>query len=275
MQTSFARPILAVFGTILSLQAGTVQAAVTHICPEFDRGAQELSVRISTGCVTGMARFDKHDLAMEVDQERAHIRLSGDIRYHPVKSGGVTADCSGAQSFILSAKDVEPRRYMLSYAGEELGHVDLLDPAAPPPCFGTRRGKLRLQTQIVREDSFSDWAFDPQGGWRDWSGTSITALLEPLLGMAPESMEGRPEIAITMEKRLLQTVRSRPDGGGRQPFIAVSITRHGLGDDSVSGDRYFAAVMRHKDGWRVGKLWRQQMCARGQYAGQWTSAACP
>lgn len=275
MQTNFTRSVLAVFGTCLSVQAGTAQAAVTRTCPEFDHGTQELSVRISTGCVAGIARFKEHDLAVKVDQERAHIELSGDIRFHPIGSPGVTADCSGAQSFTLSAKDIEPRRYTLSYAGEQLGHVDLLDGAEPPICFGTKQSKLRSRLQIMNPASFSDWAFDPEAGWQDWRGTSITELLEPLLGTAPESLEGRPEIEIKMEKRLWQPARWQSGGSRRRPFMAVSITRQGLGDDSVSGDRYFVSVMKRSDGWRVDKLWRQQMCARGQYAAQWTGAVCP
>ena len=275
MQTTIGRPAIIALATLLGAQAQAAQSAVRHICPEYDRAAQELAVRVSTGCITGMARFKEHDLVLEVDQERAHIAVSGNIRFHPITSRGVTADCRGAQDFTLSAGDVQPRRYTLSYAGEPLGTLDLLEGAEPPVCLGTKGSKRRLEPRFVNPDSFSDWAFDPQGGWRNWRGASITALLEPLLSMAPESIEGRPEIAITMEKQLLQTVRSRPDGGGRQPFIAVSITRHGLGDDAVSGDRYFIAVVESEDGWRVERLWHQQMCARGQYAGQWTSAACP
>lgn len=275
MQTTTARSVLAVFGACLAVQAGSAQAAVRQVCPQFDRSAQVLSVRVDTGCVTGMARFKEHDLALKVDQESAHIALSGDIRFHPITSPAVTADCGGAQSFTVSAKDIQPRRYTLSYAGEPLGTVDLLEGAEPPTCIGTKGSRRHLAPQFVNPDSFSDWAFDPQGGWRDWRGASITALLEPLLGAAPESLEGRPEIAIRMEKRFWQRALRKPGGSRHRPFMAVSITRHGLGDDSVSGDRYFVAVVQGEDGWRVEKLWRQQMCARGQNAGQWTGAPCP
>lgn len=275
MQTNPARSLLAALAGCLCAQAGVAEAAVTHICPEFDRGAQELSVRVSTGCVTGMARFKEHDLALKVDQGRAHIELSGDIRFHPIDSPAVTADCAGAQSFTLSAKEIEPRRYTLSYAGAPLGHVDLLDGAEPPTCIGTKRSKARLRLPIMDPDSLADWAFDPQSGWRDWRGASITQLLEPVLGSAPESLEGRPEIEIRMEKRFWQPGHLKSGGSRRGPFMAVSITRHGIGDDSVSGERYFIAVIERPDGWRVDRLWRQSMCARGKHAGQWTAAACP
>lgn len=275
MQTNAVKSVLAVFGACLSVQAGAAQAAVKQVCPQFDRSAQVLSVRVDTSCVTGMARFKEHDLALEVDQERAHIALSGDITYHPITSPGVTADCAGAQSFTLSASEIQPRRYTLSYAGEPLGTIDLLEGVEPPTCFGTKGSRRRLEPQLVNPDSFSDWAFDPKDNWRDWRGASITALLEPLLGSTPESLEGRPEIAIRMEKRRWQRELRKPGGSRPRPFMAVSITRHGLGDDSVSGDRYFVAVVKNEDGWRVEKLWRQQMCARGQNAGQWTSAPCP
>lgn len=274
MQTTIGRPAIIALATLVGAQAQAAQSAVSHICPEYDRAAQELAVRIGTGCMTGMARFKEHDLVLEVDQERAHIALSGNIRFHPITSRGVTADCRGAQEFTLSAADVEPRRYTLSYAGEPLGTLDLLEGAAPTACLGTRGSKRRLAPRFVDPDSFSDWAFDPQGGWRDWRGASITALLEPLLGGAPESLEGRPEITIRMEKRLWQRTRRKPGGSRPRPFIAVTVTRHGLGDDSVSGDRYFVAVVESDEGWRVERLWRQQMCARGHHAGQWTGTAC-
>ena len=264
-------------GAFLAVQPGMAQAAVSRICAELDHTSKTLLVRIGSGCMTGMARFKDHDLQVVVDQQRAHIGITGDIRFHPIGSRGVTADCGGAQSFTLASEGVEPRRYTLSYAGDYLGVADFLEDAEAKECFGTARSKIRVKIQPLSKGAFADWRFDAEAQWRGWRSNSVTALLEPLLGGAPESLEGRPEIDIRMEKRSWRPapadIRGRPSA--RTPFIAVWITRHGLADDSVTGDRYFVAAIQGDDGWKVDNLWSQQMCARGENAGQWTAASCP
>jgi hypothetical protein len=137
---------------------------------------------------------------------------------------------------------------------------------------------LRKQQDVINAQSFADWRAVPEDQWASWRGASVTTLLEPLLGHAPESLEGRPDITIRIEKKLWRKTSFKGVRPGRritfEPFIAVSITRHGLADDSVQGDRHFVAVLQDIDGWKVDKLWSQQMCARGENAGQWTSAPC-
>jgi len=60
-------------------------------------------------------------------------------------------------------------------------------------------------------------------------------------------------------------------------LMAIRIEEHGYLDDSVSGRRTFAAA--HRDAqtgmWRVKDPWHRFMCARGERAGQWSSARCP
>ncbi|GMN04563.1 hypothetical protein [Erythrobacter sp. MTPC3] len=177
----------------------------------------------------------------------------------------------------MAAEGIEARRYTLSYAGDHAGTVEFLEDAKPQKCFGTVRSKVRVQTQTIHAADFAGWRFDPEAPWNGWRGHSVAALLEPLIGGAPESLDGRPTIDIRMEKRSwgpsvadISTRTSR-----RTPFIAVWITRHGLADDSVTGDRYFVAATQGNGGWKVDKLWSQQMCARGENAGQWTAAPCP
>ncbi|MGB3472444.1 MAG: hypothetical protein WBA51_16640 [Erythrobacter sp.] len=277
MQNFIAKAASTAAGAFLAMQPGLAQAAVSHICPELDPSSKTLSVRIGSGCMTGMARFRDHDLQVKVDQHRAHISVTGDIRFHPIGGRVVTADCGGAKSFTLSSEGIEPRRYTLSYAGNYVGVADFLADAKPQECFGTMQEKVGVQTQSLSTGEFADWRFDLEEQWNGWRGNSVTALLEPLLGGAPQSLEGRPEIDVRMEKRMWHPSAAGMStwAGARTPFIAVWITRHGLADDSVTGDRYFVAAVQGDDGWRVDKVWSQQMCARGENAGQWTGASCP
>lgn len=185
----------------LSLQAAEAQARISHICPTHDRSSQKLSVRIGSGCMTGMERFKSHDLSIEVDQEHAHAIVTGDIQFHKITSPFVTADCAGAQSFTLAEVGVEPRRYTLSYNSDYLGVYDLLEQAENPACFGTNRNKLRSQSRVMSASRFAEWSDVPEEQWASWRGANVTAMLERLLGATPESLEGRPDITIQMEKR--------------------------------------------------------------------------
>ena len=92
----------------------------------------------------------------------------------------------------------------------------------------------------------------------------------------PETTEGRPTAQIDMRRanwRREWKGFDSPNYG--QPFIAVTITQHGYLDDSVSGGRYFAEIRQDENGqWKLDGFWRQNMCARGTYAGQWTKERC-
>lgn len=275
MKQTATRSILSAISAWAALYSVSAHAAVSHICPQLDRSEKTLSVRVGTGCITGMARFNDHDLKLQVDQNRARITLTGDINFHPIQSRIVTADCAGAQSITLDTEKIEPRRYTLLYAGQYLGVVDFVDQADQPPCLMTSRQKLRSETKTINQQTFKEWSAAPDAEWSAWRGDSIASLLEPLLRDHPESLEGRPQVELRIEKRTWQRTLISARVPEREPFLAVWITRRGFADDSVSGDRSFLAVKQSDGMWRVDKMWRQQMCARGKYAGQWTATACP
>ena len=102
-------------------------------------------------------------------------------------------------------------------------------------------------------------------------------LLDPVLNSHPESMEGKGEAWVKVRKVKWRREFRMPDSPNwREPFYAVSFTQDGYLDDSVSAARYFAEVRIDEKGqWMLDGFWRQQMCARGENAGQWTKQPCP
>ncbi len=260
----------------LAMQASAAQARVSFICPTYDRASQTLSVRIGTGCMSTSSRMRDQNLQLAVDQHRAMISISGGITFHRNENRIGTADCMGAQNFTLTQSGVEPRRYTIAYRDNVSATYDLLtETKAADECLWTRRTKRGPLTDSIQAAQFNEWNFDGDGTWREWSGDSVMALLEPILGNHPEGMEGKPEVSISLKKaHWLPSMTKFPRFASGE-FIAVRIERHGFLDDSVAGDRYFAAVKQTDNGWKVDALWQQNMCARGTFAGQWTQTPCP
>ena len=260
----------------LFAQPVSAQTNVSFICPILDQNSGELSVMVDTGCLTGMARYMGNDLQLLVDQQYATINVSGSISYHPINSLIVTHDCGGATQISLSAPRIEARRYSVNYNGKWLGVADLLQDSMPDSCmYAARRGGVSDYVQVNRR-SFDNWSDDPILGWREWRGSDAFLLLSPLLSDHPETEEGRPEVNVRVEKRVWNLRWQGLDKPWKsEPFVAVWITRHGLLDDSISGDRYFAELRHDGDGWRIEELFGQNMCARGEAAGQWTAEPCP
>ncbi len=259
----------------LSAQSAAARSNVSYICPTLDTRTGELTVRVDSGCMTGMARFKDHDLELEVDQNHAGITVTGSINYHPITSPIVTADCGGATQVTLKASGIEARQYSVVFDGQYLGTADMLTDPSPDQCMSTMRRVRHHGIAHVNRQSFKDWSTDPISGWKDWRGDDVFALLSPLLSGHPETDEGLPKVEIKIEKRFwnnIWAVRGKP--WKNEPFIAVWITRHGFLDDSVSGDRFFAELRQGPDGWHVEELFGQNMCARGENAGQWTGDAC-
>jgi hypothetical protein len=275
MNNFFVKKTLFVAATGLALQASAAQANVSLICPTYNQAKQTLSVKVGTGCTTGMARLKEQNLQLAVDQDRALITVSGQITFHEIANRIVTADCAGAKHFTLHQDDVQPRRYSIAYNNQSLGIVDLLEGAEQTECLRTSRTKLGASAGLVIPKNFHSWAFDADGAWTHWTGASVTALLEPILGNHPEGLEGSPEVTVRMKKARWRDMSLKRQFMRIQTILAVEIERHGFADHSASGDRYFVAVAQTQDGWKVERLWSQQMCARGEFAGQWTSADCP
>lgn len=260
----------------MSAQSAAAQTNVSFICSALDRNSGELTVKVDTGCMTGMARYKDNDLELAVDQQRATIKVSGSIEYFPITSPIVTHDCAGATQISLSASGIEARRYSVNYNGEWLGVADLLESPQFDSCMNAVRRSSATEFKHVNRQSFDDWSDDPVHGWSEWRGENAFSLVSPLLSDHPETDEGRPQVDIRVEKRIWNMQWPHRDKLWKsEPFVAVWITRHGLLDDSISGDRYFAELRRDGDGWRIEELFGQHMCARGETAGQWTAERCP
>jgi len=267
--------LIGVAALAMTAQTAAARSSVAHICPKLNTQTGELTVKVGSGCITSMAGFNKHDLELVVDQERAQILVTGSIDFHAPGSQIVTADCMGARSFELTASGVEARRYSVSFNGEYLGLRDMIEDPAPNECMSTARRVRHHGIQHINRQSFKDWSDNQVSGWQDWRGDDVFALLSPLLAGHPETDEGRPMVDIKIEQRFWNNawaVRGKP--WKSEPFVAVWITRHGFLDDSVSGDRHFAELRMGEGGWRIDELFSQSMCARGENAGQWTGELC-
>ncbi|MEP3051013.1 MAG: hypothetical protein ABJP48_07905 [Erythrobacter sp.] len=262
-------------GTLLALaaQAQAAQARVTHICPSWDRSNDELSVRIDSGCISTSRDYIGNDVAIEVDQNYATIRVTGTMEF---SSGGriQTADCMGGKSITLRAQNIEARRYSVVFNDQVLGVSDLIANPQPQECQSVTAPARFGTFERTSFSQFQDWSDNPIDGWQDWTGTSVIGLLEPLLAGHPETEEGAPTVSLNISKRQWAGFNLRNDPTSRDPFIAVEITRHGFLDDSVSGDRLFAQVRQTAEGWKIIRLFGQNLCARGEHAGQWTKERC-
>ena len=267
-----------VFGTAalaMAAQASAAQNNVAYVCPSFDKRTGELSVRVDTGCKTGMARYNDNDLKLVMDQNYASIQVTGTINYNPIESMIVTADCAGAKQITLTASEVEARRYSVSYQGTHLGLSDLMENPQPNSCHSVIGTRSHIPQKVMFKSEFKDWSDEPIDGWRDWTGDNVFSLLSPILAGHPESTEGSPTLELKIEKAQWRGGWPGTREDSNLPFIGVRITRHGFLDDSVSGDRFFAQLRQTADGWEIENLWGQNMCGRGAHAGQWTKEICP
>ena len=264
---------LIAMGMLLMAGSQAAQARVAFVCPQLNPATGKLSVKVSTGCITGMARYKDNTLSLDVDQHNAIITVTGEINYHPIESDIVTADCAGAQSITLEATDIEQRRYMVSYESVPLALADLIEDPAPKACLSVRSAKDPYRHPTVDIATYMDWSQEMIDGWREWRGSDPVLLMAPLLANHPESEEGNPTLSFSFAKRHWVGI-GYPGDPDRKPFLGVSIERHGFLDDSVSGDRYFAEL-RYEDGvWRIEHLWGQSLCGRGKKAGQWSGEPC-
>lgn len=258
---------------LLMTGSQAAQARAMYVCPQLDSATGKLSVRVSTGCMTGMARYKDNTLALDVDQNHAMIKVTGDITYHPIESPIVTGDCAGAKSITLEAANVEARRYSVSYDGVSLGLADLIENPAPKACLSVRSAADPNAYPTVDRSIYADWSQDMIAGWRDWRGSDPVSLMAPLLANHPEGEKGNPTLSFSFGKRHWVGIGySLPPG--RRPFLGVTIERQGFLDDSVAGDRYFAELRFEDGAWRIEHLWGQWLCARGHRAGQWSAELC-
>lgn len=265
---------IAAMSVALIAQAEIAEARVAYVCPQLNTDTKALSVRIDSGCITGMARYKDNSLSLKVDQNHAMIAVTGDINYHPIESPIVTADCAGAKSITLEATGIEARRYNVTYNGERIGLSDLMKEPKPNACLSASLAKVASQSYPVAHASiYKDWANTMIPAWAELRSSNPLTLLAPLISGHPESNEGRPTLSISFGKRQWSRYPVLSEYGN-EPFLGVSIERHGFLDDSVSGDRHFAELRYNEGEWRVANLWSQSLCARGARSGQWSSEPC-
>ncbi|GMN03011.1 hypothetical protein [Erythrobacter sp. MTPC3] len=267
--TAIAAASLALIG-----QAQAAHARVAYICPQL--AGSELQVTVKSGCISTSSTLAKNDLALDVDQNNAVIRVSGDLKFESRSLIG-TADCMGARNETLSAAGMEARRYSVMFNGVMLGIADFLDDSANAVCLNAGGQRTAEQDGQLSLSRFSDWDDDPVAGWQNWRDSSVIDVLGPILAGYPEGLEGQPTAEIVIKKqRWMRRVMQKEGINWRDPFIGVSITQHGYLDDAVSGGRYFAALRQEDNGeWKLAHFWKQNMCARGPNAGQWTADLCP
>lgn len=257
----------------VSTQAHAMRTDLRSVCVSIDRQAQSLTLEARTRCLRSGTQVDANTLALSVDQDSARIHLSGEFEAsYPFLIG--PADCMGSRTITLTAQDILPRRYSMILGEEFLGTADFTEMSDKRHCFPISLAPANS----LSARSFADWAEGGVEGWQEWRAESIPALVAPLLHGFAETMEGRPEASLTLNKvRWLPQISAKPGPFEAQgaDAIAVSITRHGLLDDSVSGQRFTAIATLDGDKWRLMHLFSQDMCARGPAAGRWAPGRCP
>ena len=152
---------------------------------------------------------------------------------------------------------------------------------APPVLAANHHKKFDDQRQSVFDDAnafdpndFHDWSTDPSPDWRNWRSRDVFDLLDPILKGHPETDEGRPTVEVSVSRYIERGRIENDQAGNPQSFIGAKITRRGLLDDAVAGDRYFAQLSYSGDLWSISRLWGQQLCARGHLAGKWSGRGC-
>jgi len=257
----------------VSSQAQAMRSDIKSVCVSRDEQAQTLKVEARTRCLSSGTRTDSNSLDLSVDQNTATISITGNFETsYPNRIG--SADCMGSRTITLESEPVASRRYALTFGDRFLGTVDYTAEDGGRQCYQVNR----QFGAYIRERDFSDWTVGGVSGWAEWRAADLSALVAPLADRFPMTMEGRPEIELTMRKArwLPSTVfKPVPVNGQSEDIIAIRITLHGFLDDSVSGERFVALAKREPDGWRLSRLYSQAMCGRGETAGQWSSVSCP
>ena len=271
MRTALTLALAAI--SLASTDAAAQSHAIRQVCLTYDQGAQELVASLRTRCLGSGARETSNTLALAVENERARIVISGEYETRRTFNIG-SADCMATQSFDLTASHVDERRYAFFFGDQKLGVFDATQALADARCYALQSA---AQSHLSERD-FRDWSPLEDNGLSGQPAPQVGDILARMMGNEPETLEGRPEAHITMERvRWLPSIVSKPAPSARQGHdaMAVHLTRHGLLDDSVSGER-MSVILRHdEDGWIVYRSYRQTMCARGTTAGQWSSATCP
>jgi len=238
--------------------ADIASAGPFSICAERNEAANEMVMKFGNGCVSSSIRYLGQDIKVEIDENRAWIRVSGGFNYEKLSTGQiVTADCAGGKRLEVKLPYTGARLYSVSHNGNRAGTIDLTTSTGPvcttPASAGTI-GEMSLRTE---------WKSTDPAKFVAKPAASLTDAVSPIYSGHPETSEGAPTLKLEVA----------PWPG--QPAMQVRITMMGYLDDSVSGEQFVARVEEDEGGWVLKKVWSRNMCARGAHAGQWTSNLCP
>lgn len=257
----------------LTSEAYAARSSVKSICTSLTD--KTLTITVKSHCLRSGKRTDQNSLAVDVDQSTAAIRIKGDFTVEYGYHIGPT-DCMGSTQFDLQAKDIEPRRYKLLFGSQYLGRVDFTETLNQKPCFKVFAGAG--EHPLIRERDLENWSQDMVTGWSDWTEDNLPALVRPLVGSFPDNIVGNPQFTLSVERsRWVPSVVKKPFPPHRQyqQVMTVRLTQNGLGDDSVTANRFVGIAKQGPKGWYFHRLYSQHMCGRGPNAGQWTTSSCP
>ncbi|WP_379545784.1 hypothetical protein ACFCW2_09000 [Qipengyuania sp. DSG2-2] len=256
-------------------QAHAKHTDIRSICVSLDQQTEQqaLKVEAMTRCLGSGARTADNTLALSVDQNSATIQLTGDLEVTYSSRVG-SADCMGSRTLAFEAADTQPRRYSVVFGDQFLGFADFTSDVGARHCFDA--GQHLPPALSARQ--FSDWTSGGAPDWESWRADSPAQLVAQLMAGFPETLEGRPEVSLTMEKTFWQpsiVPKPGPIRTQRTEVIAIRLTMLGLPDDAVAGQRFIALAAQGADGWFVKQMFSQSMCSRGTAAGQWQAGLCP
>lgn len=260
--------------SLAATDAAAQSHAIKQVCLTHEKQAQELVASLRTRCLGSGARETTNTLALEVNAERAQIAITGTYETRRTFHIG-TADCMATQVFDLTASQVDQRRYSIAFGDQGLGVFDATTGDEQSQCYSTRAGDNQSS---LRQSDFEDWTRLEDHSLWGRSAPQVSDIVALMMGKEPETLEGEPETHISVERvRWMPSAAFKPVPLTRQGYDALSLrlTRHGLLDDSVSGERLTAIMLPDDDGWKVELIYGQTMCQRGPKAGQWSLGSCP
>ncbi len=225
----------------------------------YNYSARSIELTANTGCMSSTLRHLGNNIRFEVDEGRALITGTGWFTYKASKLGIGSADCNGAAKQIITVPNVDARRYSVLINGKYRGVLDFTRSSKPARLTdlwaATRKSDFLTRMQLT--NTYASVNLD---NWASRNAASVMDLFRPITKGHPESLEGRPEMEVSMS--------------GGPNAITVKITNYGYLDDSVAGGRYYGVVTRKGSNWYLDSLWQQNLCARGKNAGQWIKGPC-
>ncbi|MDH3742558.1 MAG: hypothetical protein OER56_13275 [Hyphomicrobiales bacterium] len=266
MTTYMRLPLSVAAGLAAALLAATPVMAknLNHICATYLPLKKSITFDVSTGCTSSSYAYIGNNVNVVVDEERAVVRVTGRFDYQKRSSNNVAkADCMAAKRVSIEVAGVEGRRYRLMENGKFRGVVDFSE-AANRQCIGSKRSVSKVgSVSIANAGSGMKLA---RQLLKTQSAATIQEIIAPLLAAHAISAGSRASLSLDINVKDDKAVRAT---------AYARLTAHGLADDSVSGVRYTIGFASQGEVWRVSGMRRENMCARGSQAGQWTSNPCP